>query len=224
MNSKIHPNWKRWNRLWKGSKKSPNLNFKSQQPEKLLFPFLFFLCFCFFFRLGKTCLFLGMFGWFVKKTYSDEPTLEKRNGSQKQEEHVSFTSKAFTFPTELADWGKVGQPFQGTKETFKSVADHSHWGPKSKPSSTQPKNIKKSLDKWMDAPPFENGCFTGNGWIWWIYKPSNLLKFYYNSYRCLLDFWKKNILCIVRNHPAGSRRETGCFFIMSNLNIYRLFQ
>ena len=48
----------------------------------------------------------------MKKTYSDEPTLEKRNGSQKQEEHVSFTSKAFTFPTELADWGKVGNPFK----------------------------------------------------------------------------------------------------------------
>ena len=75
----------------------------------------------------------------------------------------------------------------------------------------------------MDAPPF---------WKWMLReygeygedKHSNLLPFATTPIVGSWIFVLKKNLYIVRNHPAGSRRETGCFFIMSNLNIYRLFE
>ena len=150
---------------------------KSSYPGlALLFPFLFFLCFCFFFRLGFfvfqgcldcfLCLLLLFQSW-------------KRNGCQEQEEDVSFTSKESI--SNRTGWFWEGRVRYQWTHLLKSVADHNHHIPSSKPSSTQPKNIKITKKNGWILHSIPDRCSIANGWIWWIqtFQPPTL---YYNSY------------------------------------------
>ena len=78
---------------------------KSSYPGlALLFPFLFFLCFCFFFRLGFF-VFQGCLDCFLCYYYSSN--LEKEMGAKSKRRMFPLQAKN-PFPTELADSGKVG--------------------------------------------------------------------------------------------------------------------